>query len=145
MSYYYHKINSVQDEANLLKQIINLETQVRAKRERERLTSNSESEKYAKIFEPITQSMRTLHTIASSSSSPRTGGQQSVNSGSTVKSAEKKEEEEEEGEEGEENDHYDPGSYRHISRQTRPDGARQPANQEDPHRPLPSVQNHQQY
>ena len=97
MSYYYHKINSVQDEANLLKQIINLETQVRAKRERERLTSNSESQKYAKIFEPITQSMKTLHTIASSSSSssssrPRTGGQQSVNSGSTVKSAEKKKE-----------------------------------------------------
>ena len=121
MSYYYHKINSVQDEANLLKQIINLETQVRAKRERERLTSNSESEKYAKIFEPITQSMRTLHTIASSSSSssssPRTGGQQSVNSGSTVKSAEKKEEEEEEGEEGEENDHYDHSKEDSISKE----------------------------
>ena len=101
MSYYYHKINSVQDEANLLKRIINLETQVRAKREQERIASNSESEKYARIFEPITQSMKTLHTIAgsggTSSSSQRSGGQ-SANSNNTIKIAKKKEKEEEEDE-----------------------------------------------
>ena len=89
-SYHYHRINSIQDETNLLKQIIDLETQVRAKREKERLTSNSESERYAKIFEPITQSMKTLHTIANgsrggpSSSPSSNNGNNNNNNSSTI-------------------------------------------------------------
>ena len=59
--HHYHHIDSAEDEARLLKHIIQLETQVRAKRERERLSANSESDRYSKIFEPITQSMKSIH------------------------------------------------------------------------------------
>ena len=77
-SHYYHHINSLEDEANLVKRIINLETEVRAKREKNRLINNSENEKYSKIFNPITQSMKTLQDAVTSSSGKSTNEIQSA-------------------------------------------------------------------
>ena len=75
MSYHYHAMTSLDDETKLLKGIIDLETQVRAKREMQRVARNSESERFSRIFEPITGEMKSLQAIANpsqSSSGPAT-------------------------------------------------------------------------
>ena len=61
---YYHQIHTIADEETLIKKIIDLETQVRAQRERSRVTKNSENEKYSRIFEPITKTMKTLNDLS---------------------------------------------------------------------------------
>ena len=73
MSYHFHTISSIQDEANLLKRIVDLETQVRAKREKRRVTDNAESEQYSRIFEPITKTMKKLHSAETITSSDKKG------------------------------------------------------------------------
>ena len=56
----YHQIKSLVDEQRLLKEIIDLETQIRMQREWARRLSNSQNEKHTKNFEPITRSIKTL-------------------------------------------------------------------------------------
>ena len=60
---YFHKVSSLKDEEEILKNIINLETAVRAKQEKKRLQENADSSAYAQIFEPITSTMKSLHSI----------------------------------------------------------------------------------
>ena len=82
---HYHRIDSIEDETNLLKRIVHLQTQIRASRERKRLSDNSESETYSKIFEPITKSMKSLQAAVVSGSSSSLGkGKTSLRQHSTT-------------------------------------------------------------
>ena len=57
---YYHQVRSLADEERLLKQIIDLETRIHDQKERQRLKKNSQNEKFAQIFEPVTKTMQSL-------------------------------------------------------------------------------------
>ena len=61
---YYHRINNIAEEERLLKEIIDLQTQIRAQREKTRIANTSRSEKYTKNFEPITKSLKSLTDIS---------------------------------------------------------------------------------
>ena len=61
---YYHRINNIAEEERLLKEIIDLQTQIRAQREKTRIANTSRREKYTKIFEPITKSVKSLTDIS---------------------------------------------------------------------------------
>lgn len=54
---YFHRINTPQDEQELLKEIIDLDTRVRKEKERARLRDISRKATYEKIFDPITRKM----------------------------------------------------------------------------------------
>ena len=69
MAYNFHSMDTLQDESELLKRIIDLETQVRAKREIKRVSRNSENEQYSRIFDPITRQMKTLQAAVTTGSS----------------------------------------------------------------------------
>ena len=56
----FHSVHTAQDEAQLLTEIMRLDTEVRRKKERERLTSLKRSAEYEKIFNPITRTMEKL-------------------------------------------------------------------------------------
>ena len=60
---YFHKVSSLKDEEEILKNIINLETAVRAKEEKKRLQENAKNSTFSQIFEPITSTMKSLQTI----------------------------------------------------------------------------------
>ena len=60
---HFHTISSIDDEQDLLQKLIHLETQIRAKRERERLLRTGQSEIYGRIFEPITREIKTLKQV----------------------------------------------------------------------------------
>ena len=51
---YFHSIKTIEDQERMLKKILSLQTQIRARREKTRLTNNFQNEKHTKIFEPIT-------------------------------------------------------------------------------------------
>lgn len=53
----FREVHTAQDEVQLLSEIIRLDTEVRKKKERERLTSLKRSAEYEKIFNPITRTM----------------------------------------------------------------------------------------
>ena len=61
---HYHQVKSIEDEQRLLSQIIHLETQIRGQKETRRLQKNSQNEKLAQIFEPITKTMQSLADVA---------------------------------------------------------------------------------
>ena len=60
---YFHSIKTIEDQERMLKKILSLQTQIRARREKTRLTNNSQNEKYTKIFEPITRTLKNLTDI----------------------------------------------------------------------------------
>ena len=60
---YYHKISNPDDELRLLKEIVELQTVVRARKEQKRVQDNSENEQYSRIFQPITKTMESLSLI----------------------------------------------------------------------------------
>ena len=60
---HFHPINTIDDETDLLSKIIHLETQIRAKKERERLLNTGQNETYSRIFEPITRELKSLAQI----------------------------------------------------------------------------------
>lgn len=60
---HFHRINSSDDEQDLLSKIISLETQIRAKNEKERLLATGQNETLGKIFEPITRELVKLSEI----------------------------------------------------------------------------------
>ena len=64
---YFNQIKTVKDEEQMLKKILSIQTQIRARREKERLARNSQNEKYTKIFEPITRTLKNLSDISSTS------------------------------------------------------------------------------
>ena len=67
---HFHPINSIDDETELLSKIIHLETQIRAKRERERLFRTGQNETYTRIFEPITRELKTLKQLETVNQTP---------------------------------------------------------------------------
>ena len=54
---YFHRINTPEDEQELLKEIIDLDTRLRKEKERARLRDISRKATYEKIFDPITRKM----------------------------------------------------------------------------------------
>ena len=65
---YFHQIKTVEDQERMLKKILLMQTQIRARREKDRLARNSQNEKYTKIFEPITRSLKFLTDIPTKTS-----------------------------------------------------------------------------
>ena len=61
---YFHRIKTIEDRKRFLNEILLLQTQIRVKREKARLSTNSQNEQYTKIFEPITNSIKSLKEIS---------------------------------------------------------------------------------
>ena len=57
---YFHPIKTVEDRERMLQSVLVLQTQIRAKRKKERLVDKTQSTKYAKIFEPITRTSKDI-------------------------------------------------------------------------------------
>ena len=62
---FYHKMERIEDEAKLVEELIRLETIVRAKREKDKLEKSREDASRAKIFDPITKSIRKIQEVLS--------------------------------------------------------------------------------
>ena len=56
----YHRVNSLADEERLLQQVLELQSQIRAKREQMRKRKTHDDEKYTKIFAPLTKTIKQL-------------------------------------------------------------------------------------
>ena len=65
---FFHPIHTIEDREQMLKNVLSLQTQIRTKRKKERLVDKSRNQKYAKIFEPITRTLKDLSDIPSSKS-----------------------------------------------------------------------------
>ena len=57
---YFHRITSPADEQQLLRQIIDTDTEIRSQKERKRIADISNRATYQKIFDPITSTMRSV-------------------------------------------------------------------------------------
>ena len=55
----YHRINTA-DEERVLEQMLELQAEIRAQREKQRKTKTYNSEKYSKMFEPVTKTLGKL-------------------------------------------------------------------------------------
>ena len=72
---YFHSIKTIEDQERMSKKILSLQNQICARREKTRLTNNSQNEKYTKIFEPITRTLKNLTDIPTPTTiSPYTDG-----------------------------------------------------------------------
>ncbi len=60
---YFHQIKTVEDDEQMLKKILSIQPQICARQEKKRLARNSQNEKYTKIFEPITRTLKNLSDI----------------------------------------------------------------------------------
>lgn len=60
----YHRIDRAEDEQNLLQEMLSLQSQIREKRERNRNRQTNVSEKYAKMFAPVTKTLEKLAPAA---------------------------------------------------------------------------------
>ena len=69
---FFHPIKTVEDREQMLKSVLTLQTQIRAKRKKDRLANNSRNVKYAKIFEPITRTLKDLSDTPSTVNSSKT-------------------------------------------------------------------------
>lgn len=70
----FYPIKTIEDREQMLKSVLALQTQIRAKRKKNRLVNNSRHEKYAKIFKPITRTLKNLSDIPSTTTSSVTNG-----------------------------------------------------------------------
>ena len=57
---YFHPIKTIEDQERLLKTVLALQTQIRTKRKKDRIADKTQNTKYAKIFEPITHTLKDL-------------------------------------------------------------------------------------
>ena len=55
---YFQPIKTIEDREKLLKSVLLLQTQIRTKRKKDRLVDKLRNKKYAKIFEPITRTLK---------------------------------------------------------------------------------------
>lgn len=62
---YFHSVKTPEDESKLLEKLVNLNVEIRAKKERARLAELKQSEQYSKIFNPLTDSLHRLTDITS--------------------------------------------------------------------------------
>ena len=65
---FFHPIHTIEDRERMVKKMLSLQTQIRTKRKKERLVDKSRNQKYAKIFEPITRTLKDLSDIPPSKS-----------------------------------------------------------------------------
>ena len=56
----YHRIDNIADEQRLMEQMLQLQSEIRDKREADRQRKTSKSERYSKMFEPVTKSLDKL-------------------------------------------------------------------------------------
>ncbi len=63
MAIHYRHVTSLDQKRNLLKAIIEAETEVRALREKKRLEKYSQTRTFGTIFEPITATMKQLKEV----------------------------------------------------------------------------------
>ena len=56
----YHRINSIAEQERLMEEMLQLQSQIRARKEKERLKHVSNSEKYKEMFKPITRTLEKL-------------------------------------------------------------------------------------
>lgn len=66
----YHRVNSLADEERLLQQVLELQSQIRAKREKLRKRKTHDDEKYTKIFAPLTKTIKKLAPAQSTPVAP---------------------------------------------------------------------------
>ena len=66
----YHRVNSLADEERLLQQVLELQSQIRAKREQMRKRKTHDDEKYTKIFAPLTKTIKQLTPTQVTSAAP---------------------------------------------------------------------------
>ena len=62
--YNYRRISNIAEEEGLLQEMLNLQSQIRAQREKDRIAKTTRREKYTKMFEPVTKSLERLVTPA---------------------------------------------------------------------------------
>ena len=62
MSYHPYRLQSIEDEKNLLEEMLDLQNKVRVAREKERHLKSNQSTHYSRIFQPITNSLKQLQT-----------------------------------------------------------------------------------
>ena len=67
---YFHPIKTIEDRERLLKTVLALQTQIRTKRKKDRIADKTQNTKYAKIFEPITRTLKDLHPGTTTSVTP---------------------------------------------------------------------------
>ena len=125
---YFHPINRIEDRQRMLEKILSLQTQVRAKREKDRLVSSSRNEKYTKIFEPITQTLKHIADIPSVPSKNNNNNNNLTATGSTTTTDDlkpftvKKEDDDDDEEEEHEQEEPRPGElYREALKIVPPD------------------------
>lgn len=56
----YRRVNTIEDEKKLLEEMLELQADIREQRERQRKRKSHNSEKYTKMFEPVTKSLSKL-------------------------------------------------------------------------------------
>ena len=65
----YRRVNTIEQEESLLNEILRLEMLIRKQRETNRLQDSSRRNKYTRMFEPVT---KTLKTLKASTAAPAT-------------------------------------------------------------------------
>ena len=56
----FHRIDNIAGEQRLMEQMLQLQSEIRDKREADRIAKTSKSERYSKMFEPVTKSLDKL-------------------------------------------------------------------------------------
>ena len=56
----YHRVNNIDEEERLMAEMLKLQSQVRAQRETDRIAHTQRSQRYTKMFEPVTKSIEKL-------------------------------------------------------------------------------------
>ena len=56
----YRQVNTAAERAHLLNEMLQIQAQIRTKKEKERLIQTNQTTRYAKIFEPVTKSIEKL-------------------------------------------------------------------------------------
>ena len=64
MSFHFCRIESLADEERLLRKKLKIENQIRKHREKNRRSKTVETRRYSRIFEPVTNSLKDLKTLA---------------------------------------------------------------------------------
>ena len=56
----YHQVNTAAERARLLKEMLQIQAQIRTKKEKERLIKTNQNNHYSRMFEPVTKTMEKL-------------------------------------------------------------------------------------
>ena len=70
MSFHFCRIESLADEERLLREKLKIENQIRKHREKNRRSKTVETRKYSRIFEPVTNSLKDLKSLVTTTPLP---------------------------------------------------------------------------